>query len=82
LEIPLCPPSRFFNRDYIVFDCGGMAFSEANLKPFVRVCSSLPDRALLLPQYANRVVFRRPPGRDIRRYQRYCQEENGCQTHR
>jgi hypothetical protein len=24
-----------------VFDCGGMAFSEANLKPFVRVCSSL-----------------------------------------
>src|SRR5207302_10926905 len=33
---------RFFNRDYSVFDCGGMAFSEANLKPFVRVCSSLP----------------------------------------
>ncbi|MBZ5625572.1 MAG: hypothetical protein LAQ69_43780, partial [Acidobacteriia bacterium] len=42
LEIPLYPPYRFFNRDYIVFDCGGMAFSEANLKPFVRVCSSLP----------------------------------------
>ena len=38
LEIPLY---RFFNRDYSVFDCGGMAFSEANLKPFVRVCSSL-----------------------------------------
>jgi len=28
---------RFFNRDY-----SGMAFSEANLKPFVRVCSNLP----------------------------------------
>jgi hypothetical protein len=25
-----------------VFDCGGMAFSEANLKPFVRVGSRLP----------------------------------------
>ena len=32
LEIPLYPPYRFFNRDYSVFDCGGMAFSEANLK--------------------------------------------------
>ena len=42
LEIPLYPPYRFFNRDYSVFDCGGMAFSEANLKPFIRVCSSLP----------------------------------------
>ena len=42
LGIPLYPPNRFFNRDYSVFDCGGMAFSEANLKPFVRVCSSLP----------------------------------------
>jgi len=41
LEIPLYPPHRFFNRDYSVFDCGSM-FSEANLKPFVRVCSSLP----------------------------------------
>jgi hypothetical protein len=28
--------------DYSMFDCGGMAFSEANLKPFVRVCYSLP----------------------------------------
>jgi len=25
-----------------VFDCGSMAFSEANLKPSVRVCSRLP----------------------------------------
>jgi len=32
LEIPLRPPYRFFSRDYSVFDCGGMAFSEANLK--------------------------------------------------
>ena len=23
-----------------MFDCGGMAFSETNLKPFVRICSS------------------------------------------
>jgi hypothetical protein len=41
LAIPLFPPYRFFNRDYSVFDYGGMAFSEANLKPFVRVYSSL-----------------------------------------
>ena len=27
LEIPLHPAHRFLNRDYIVFDCGGMAFS-------------------------------------------------------
>jgi hypothetical protein len=42
LEIPLYPPYRFFTIDYCVFDCGGMAFSETNLKPFVHVCSSLP----------------------------------------
>jgi hypothetical protein len=37
LEIPLYPPDRLFNWDYSVFDHGGMAFSEANLKPFVQV---------------------------------------------
>ena len=41
LEIPLYPPYRLFHRDYSLFDCGGMAFSEANLKQFVRVCSRL-----------------------------------------
>jgi hypothetical protein len=30
LEIPLYPPYCFFNRDYSVFGCGSMAFSEAN----------------------------------------------------
>jgi hypothetical protein len=29
LEIRLHHPHRFLNRDYIMFDCGGMAFSEA-----------------------------------------------------
>src|SRR3984893_1984061 len=29
LEIPLYPTRRFLNRDYIMFDCGGMAFREA-----------------------------------------------------
>jgi hypothetical protein len=42
LEIPLYPPYRFLNGDYSVFDCGSMALSAANLKPLVRVCSSLP----------------------------------------
>ncbi len=32
LEIPLYHTHRFLNRDYIMFDCGGMAFSEAGLK--------------------------------------------------
>src|ERR1700736_1539371 len=29
LEIPLYHTHSFLNRDYIMFDCGGMAFSEA-----------------------------------------------------
>ena len=32
LEILLHRASHFFNRDYGVFDCGGMALSKANLK--------------------------------------------------
>jgi hypothetical protein len=31
LEIPLYRSYGFFNRNYSVFDCGGMAFSEVNL---------------------------------------------------
>jgi hypothetical protein len=42
LEIPLYPSYRFLNGDYSVFDCGSMAFSEANLKLLVRVRSGLP----------------------------------------
>ena len=30
LEIPLYPAHRFLNPDYTMFDCGGMAFSEAS----------------------------------------------------
>jgi hypothetical protein len=41
LEIPLYPPYRFLRGDYGVFDCRGMAFSAASLKPLVRVCSNL-----------------------------------------
>jgi hypothetical protein len=33
-----------------VFGCGGMAFSEVDLKPFVRVCSSLPGELLGAPR--------------------------------
>jgi hypothetical protein len=36
LAVPFCPAYRFFNRDYSVFGRGGMAFSEAGLKPFIR----------------------------------------------
>jgi hypothetical protein len=32
LEIPLYPAHRFLNRDYILFDRGGMAFSEAGFR--------------------------------------------------
>src|ERR1700730_11229607 len=45
LEIPLYLPYRFFNRDYSMFDCGGMAFSEANLKrSFASVPACLVNR--------------------------------------
>ena len=40
LEIPLYPTHRFLNRDYIMFDCGGMAFGEAKLKADSCLCSS------------------------------------------
>jgi hypothetical protein len=47
LEVPLYPPYRFFNLDYSVPNCGGMVFSEANLKPIVRIASgSLALRTL------------------------------------
>jgi hypothetical protein len=36
-EIPFHPAYRFFDRDYRVFGCGGMALSEANLKSFASV---------------------------------------------
>jgi hypothetical protein len=43
LEILFCYSHRFLDRDYSLSDCCGMASGkEANLKPFVRVCSSLP----------------------------------------
>jgi hypothetical protein len=48
LEIPLYPPYRFLNSDYSVFDCGSTAFSAANLKPLVRLCSSLPGEPALV----------------------------------
>src|SRR3984893_17536474 len=35
LEIPLYPSYRFFNRDYSVFDCGGVAFSDGPLPEMV-----------------------------------------------
>ena len=35
LEIPLHPSYRLFRRDHGLFDCGGMAFHEASLKPLV-----------------------------------------------
>jgi hypothetical protein len=49
LEIPLYPPYRFFNRDYRVFGCGGMAFSEANLKSFALVPACLMSRTRTQP---------------------------------
>jgi hypothetical protein len=31
LEIPFCPPYCFFNRDFSVFNCGGLALGEDKL---------------------------------------------------
>jgi hypothetical protein len=33
----LYPPYHFFNRDYSVFDCGGMAFSEAGVDASIAI---------------------------------------------
>src|SRR5258708_28333985 len=37
LEIPFCHTHRFLNRDYIMFDCGGMAFSETDFHASVAI---------------------------------------------
>ena len=37
LEIPLYSTHRFHNRDYLMFDCGGMAFSEAGFHASVAI---------------------------------------------
>src|ERR1039458_6705309 len=37
LEIPLYHTHRFLNRDYIMFDCGGMAFSEAGFHASIAI---------------------------------------------
>jgi uncharacterized protein (DUF1697 family) len=34
---PLYHTHRFLNRDYIVFDCGGMAFSEAGFHASIAI---------------------------------------------
>src|SRR6266404_1259801 len=40
LEIPFCHTHRFLDRDYIMFDCGGMAFSEADFHASVAIVRS------------------------------------------
>src|SRR5882762_6969605 len=40
LEIPFCHTYRFLNRDYIMFDCGGMAFSETDFHASVAIVRS------------------------------------------
>jgi hypothetical protein len=37
LEIPLYHTHRFLNPDYIMFDCGGMAFSEADFHASIAI---------------------------------------------
>jgi hypothetical protein len=37
LEILFYYSHRFLNRDYIMFDCGGMAFSEAGFQACIAI---------------------------------------------
>jgi hypothetical protein len=46
LEIPLYHTHRFLNRDYIVFDCGGMALSQARIHASTAVISVRSNRRL------------------------------------
>jgi hypothetical protein len=61
LEILLHPASCFFNRDYDVFDCGGVALSEAALKRrlLVRI-ELLSPVATLRERASERALW--PPG--------------------
>jgi hypothetical protein len=35
LEVPLYHADRFLNPDYIMFDCGGMAFNKAGFQALI-----------------------------------------------
>jgi hypothetical protein len=44
LEIPLYPAHRFLNRDYNLFDCGGMASSEAGFQVSIAIVMPVEKR--------------------------------------
>jgi len=54
LEIPFCHTHRFLNRDYIMFDCGGMAFSETDFHASVAIARS--EARLHYPQQPSLVI--------------------------
>jgi len=47
LEIPLYDTHRFLNLDYLMFDCGGMAFKEPGFDPSLTIARSEVQTALL-----------------------------------
>jgi len=68
--MPLYPAHRFLNRDYIMFDCGGVAFTEAGfylsaVKTQMRGCETepLPPIFLRLPlRFPVHMIERLPVG--------------------
>jgi hypothetical protein len=46
LEIPLYRAHRFLNRDYFMFDCGGMAFSEAGFYASIAIVERIQTAPL------------------------------------
>ena len=49
LEIRLHHPHRFLNRDHIMFDCGGMAFSEAGFNAPIAIVKGERIQTASLP---------------------------------
>ena len=52
LEIPLYRTHRFLNRDYIMFDRGGMAFSEAGFQASLGMSLKVVSVGLLAAFFA------------------------------
>src|SRR5258705_2683523 len=61
LEIPFCHTHRFLNRDYIMFDCGGMAFSETDFHASVAIVRSEVSTALSTAAIACHKLYQTGP---------------------
>src|SRR5258705_6314242 len=61
LEIPFCHTHRFLNGDYIMFDWGGMAFSETDFHASVAIVRSEVSTALSTAAIACHKLYQTGP---------------------